>query len=92
MENNIDEIFDREHDRMHGMIEMLTDYLDTIDNSEVPETYSITKWVAAEMIIFLASHVGETHYEMIGILDECKDDLRKRSLNVIRENRIEDNE
>lgn len=92
MSKNVDDIFEREHDRMQGMIEMLSDYLDTIDNSELPENYNITKWVAAEMIMFLATHVGETHYEMVGILDECKDDLRKRSHRVIREERIDEEE
>ena len=79
MENKIDSVFDREHERMHGMLELLTDYLDTVTNEEIPETHNVKKWVASELIIFLTAHVGETHYEMMGILDECKHDLRVRS-------------
>jgi uncharacterized protein (DUF2164 family) len=88
MDKNIDDIFEREDDRREGMIELLKDYLDTIDNDELDEQYNIQKFTAAELIIFLAYYVGETHYEMIGILDECKDDLRKR-LSDIRKDMID---
>lgn len=86
MNKNIDEIFEREDERKTGMQEMLVDYLETIDNSEVPETYNVKKWAAAELIMFLAYYVGDTHYEMVGILDECKDDLRKRHQFIMNEN------
>ena len=89
MDKNIDNIFEREDERREGMIELLKDYIDTIDNDELDEMYNIQKFTSAELIIFLAYYVGETHYEMIGILDECKDDLRKR-LSDIRKDIIDE--
>ena len=83
MSKNVDEIFKMEDERRNAMQEMLTDYLDTVHNDELPELYNVKKWAAAELIIFLAYYVGESHYEMIGILDECKVDLRKRHLELL---------
>ncbi len=91
MKKDINEIFEREDERREGMTELLTDYLDTIDNTELDEQYNIQKFTAAELIIFLAYYVGETHYEMIGILDECKDDLRKR-LSEMRKDMVKDDD
>jgi uncharacterized protein (DUF2164 family) len=78
MSKNVDEIFEMEDERRNAMQEMLSDYLDTVHNDELPDMYNVKKWAAAELIMFLAYYVGETHYEMIGILDECKSDLRER--------------
>jgi len=78
MKKSVDEIFEREDERMQGMQEMLQDYLETVTNDELPPEYNVQKWAAAELIMFLAFYAGETHYEMIGIMDECKDQLRKR--------------
>jgi hypothetical protein len=74
----INNIYSREIDRMGAIKEMIQDYLSTIDPDEV-EGHNMQKWAAHELIIFLAVEVGETHYEMVGILDEVKWDLRKRS-------------
>ncbi len=83
MKKNVDDIFEREDERREAMQQLLVDYLDTIDNSEVPEEYNVSKWAASELIMFLAYYVGDTHYEMMGILDECKDELRKRNKKIL---------
>ena len=85
MSKSIDEIFEREDERKTGMEELLTDYLDTVTNEDLPETHNVKKWAAAELIMFLAYYVADSHYEMIGILDECKDDLRKRHHALLRD-------
>jgi hypothetical protein len=78
MSKNVNKVFEREDERMNGMRELLSDYLDTVTNEELPEAYNVKKWAASELIQFLAYYVGDTHYEMMGILDECKSDLRMR--------------
>jgi hypothetical protein len=85
-----EDIFDREGDRLQGMIEMLEDYLDTVDNEGLEDSHNVKKWVAAELIMFLAGRVGETHYEIVGILDECKWDLRRRSHEAMNIENTED--
>ena len=90
MENNIDKVFEREDERKEAMRQMLEDYLDTVENDEIPETHNVKKWAASELIIFLAYYVGDSHYEMIGILDECKDDLRKRHHKLMADNNDEE--
>lgn len=91
MSKNVDKIFETEDRRKEAMQEFLTDYLDTVKNDKLPEKYDLKKWAASELIIFLAYYVGETHYEMIGIMDECKHELRNR-LSKIREDIVEDEE
>ena len=46
MKKDINEIFEREDERREGMTELLTDYLDTIDNTELDEQYNIQKFNA----------------------------------------------
>jgi hypothetical protein len=84
MSEDIDKIFEMEDERREGMEQLLSDYLDTVHNDNLPETHNVKKWAAAELIMFLAYYVGDSHYEMIGILDECKDDLRKRHHMLLR--------
>jgi hypothetical protein len=83
MKKNVDDIFEREDERREAMQQLLVDYLDTIDDSEVSQEYNVTKWAASELIMFLAYYVADTHYEMVGILDECKDELRKRNKRIL---------
>ena len=83
---NVEKIFETEDRRKEAMQEFLTDYLDTVKNDKLPDQYNLKKWAASELIIFLAYYVGESHYEMIGILDECKDDLRKRHHSILFNN------
>lgn len=83
-EEKVDLVFEREQERMEGMQELLTDYLDSIDNTELDEIYNLKKWVASELIMYLAYYVAETHYEMVGILDECKEDLRIRNKELLK--------
>lgn len=92
MSKSIDEIFEREDERKEGMQQLLMDYLDTVTNEDLPETHNVKKWAAAELIIFLAYYASDSHYEMIGMLDECKDDLRKRHHRIMSGEFDEDDE
>jgi hypothetical protein len=62
-----------EDDRISAIVEMVEDYLSTVDD----EIYWKRKEAALHIMVMAANYGGETFFESLGILDEAKSRFRE---------------